>query len=254
MPWCPKCRLEYVAGIKVCPDCKEALVDELSEETEVTVDKDYYNNQESFDETLQAESGIDKNEVMKEIFATLKAKGMSDEEITAMLESIQNQKNSASKTYKPVSDKLEEHKSGSVVLTICGIVGILVLVLNALKVISLPVSGFQFYLVNVVMGFLFLVFLFSGIKSFVTVKKLRPMVAKEQLDIEEILKFVKGKKAEGVFDVKSDDFSMEELSLVYTNIAVREIEKNYSELPVGFAYYVVDKFYSEIFEEETDED
>ncbi|MBP3542931.1 MAG: hypothetical protein J6J86_01755, partial [Lachnospiraceae bacterium] len=29
MPWCPKCKLEYVEGIKVCPDCGSALVDSL---------------------------------------------------------------------------------------------------------------------------------------------------------------------------------------------------------------------------------
>lgn len=29
MPWCPKCKLEYVEGIKVCPDCGSTLVDSL---------------------------------------------------------------------------------------------------------------------------------------------------------------------------------------------------------------------------------
>jgi len=30
MPYCPSCRSEYLEGIKVCPDCKVSLVDELS--------------------------------------------------------------------------------------------------------------------------------------------------------------------------------------------------------------------------------
>ena len=34
MPWCPKCKNEYRAGITICPDCKETLVEELTEETE----------------------------------------------------------------------------------------------------------------------------------------------------------------------------------------------------------------------------
>lgn len=29
MPWCPKCKLEYVEGIKVCPDCGSTLVETL---------------------------------------------------------------------------------------------------------------------------------------------------------------------------------------------------------------------------------
>lgn len=32
MPYCPKCQAEYLEGIKVCPDCKVRLVDELPEE------------------------------------------------------------------------------------------------------------------------------------------------------------------------------------------------------------------------------
>ncbi len=33
MPWCPKCRDEYVEGVTVCADCGVALVDELPEDT-----------------------------------------------------------------------------------------------------------------------------------------------------------------------------------------------------------------------------
>ena len=32
MPWCPKCKNEYRAGIAICPDCNESLVEELTEE------------------------------------------------------------------------------------------------------------------------------------------------------------------------------------------------------------------------------
>lgn len=34
MPWCPKCKDEYVEGIKTCVDCGVDLVDELPEETD----------------------------------------------------------------------------------------------------------------------------------------------------------------------------------------------------------------------------
>ena len=32
MSWCPKCKNEYRAGIAVCPDCNEELLEELTEE------------------------------------------------------------------------------------------------------------------------------------------------------------------------------------------------------------------------------
>lgn len=31
MPFCPKCRYEYVEGVKVCPDCNTELVGKLEE-------------------------------------------------------------------------------------------------------------------------------------------------------------------------------------------------------------------------------
>ena len=36
MPWCPKCKNEYKAGIKVCADCGCELVDEESAEKAFT--------------------------------------------------------------------------------------------------------------------------------------------------------------------------------------------------------------------------
>jgi uncharacterized membrane protein YkvA (DUF1232 family) len=35
MPWCPKCKAEFVDGITECSDCKVPLVDELPEEEEL---------------------------------------------------------------------------------------------------------------------------------------------------------------------------------------------------------------------------
>lgn len=32
MPFCPKCKYEYMPGIKECPDCSVRLVDSLAEE------------------------------------------------------------------------------------------------------------------------------------------------------------------------------------------------------------------------------
>lgn len=40
MPWCPKCRIEYVDGVKSCSDCGAELVDKLEEVAEDTEEDD----------------------------------------------------------------------------------------------------------------------------------------------------------------------------------------------------------------------
>ena len=39
MPWCPKCKNEYRAGITVCPDCNEELMEELEEAEKIIIDE-----------------------------------------------------------------------------------------------------------------------------------------------------------------------------------------------------------------------
>jgi len=41
MPFCPKCRYEYLPGVTVCPDCDEKLVDVLPEENSEEEVKEY---------------------------------------------------------------------------------------------------------------------------------------------------------------------------------------------------------------------
>jgi len=40
MPFCPKCRAEYVEGVKTCPDCQVALVEKLPPKDDRS-DEDY---------------------------------------------------------------------------------------------------------------------------------------------------------------------------------------------------------------------
>lgn len=255
MAFCPKCKLEYVAGVKICPDCKEVLVDNLNDNNESMTEEQF---QEEFEDTMykmaektdSAEEFLDQNPVVKEMVETLKSRGLTDAEIQEILDGIKNRAVNASGTYNLISDKYNEHKSGALVLILCGIAGLAVLVLNLLNVINLPFSGFSRYLTTGVMGALFLIFLLSGIKSAMMIKKLAPMVEEEEMKIKEIVDFLKQKQSEGAFDVDTEGLSMEEASLLKSNFAVQACEKNFEDLAPGLSFYVTDRYYNEIFGEE----
>ena len=36
MPWCPKCKNEYIAGITICKDCNVPLVESLDDDIKLT--------------------------------------------------------------------------------------------------------------------------------------------------------------------------------------------------------------------------
>jgi hypothetical protein len=52
MPYCPNCIYEYVEGIKLCPDCGTALVDELRETDWIVV----YTSDQLYDVQMMKDS------------------------------------------------------------------------------------------------------------------------------------------------------------------------------------------------------
>jgi len=256
MPWCPSCKLEYVAGVKVCPDCKEALVDSLEEAEVVDLTEEEF--QQEFEDTMykmaddtdSAEEYLEKNPIVLEMIQTLRSKGLTEDEIKEIMKGIQERAVNAAGTYNLVSDKYNEHKSGALVLVLCGLIGIVVILLSALGIINLPLRGYTLYLSYGVMGALFLIFLISGLMSFKTVKKLAPLVKEEEENIAKLVEFLKAKKAEGAFSFDTEGMTMEEANLFKSNLAVQTCERTFSNLAPGFSFYVTDRYYSEIFGEE----
>ena len=233
MPWCPNCKLEYVDGVKVCPDCKTALVDSL-EDTE---------GEDSFefsDEYNAAEEQVEG--ALNQYFPEL-----SEEEREDMMANFKQ--GALIPKYKSVQDSYTEHKSGAMSLMLIGILGVAVVVLNALKIISLP-AGFSSTLTTVVMGALFLIFLVSGIFSSVKASKLKAKADEEKALIEKIVDFVRSRKKSGVYPTYKEEDGFEFDYIKLTETVVKDVEDNFSDLEPGFAYYVVDRFASEVLDED----
>lgn len=256
MPWCPKCRYEYVPGIKVCPDCKEALVDsldEISDETENIEELSDIYAEEASEEPDGFEEELANNETLKSIVETLRSKGLSDDDIKNVIQSAQMRAmSSKGGRYDCIKDKAEENKSATGILLVCGIAGVIVMLLNAFGVIHLPLSGFSFVLTYIVMGILFAIFIFSGIKSHLTYKRLLPEVKREEERIKKVIDFLKNEYDEGRFNIPGAGFSMEEESLIIYNTAIKDVESAFDNLKPGFAAFVLDNYYSDIFESDED--
>ena len=229
MPWCPKCKLEYVEGIKVCPDCQTALVDSLddiSEDVDFDVEEEI---EEKLDEALHTYLS-----------------DATDEDREMMIENIKRA--AMIPKYKSKAEALSEHKSGAVSLTIVGLFGIAFVVLSALNLIKLPISGST--LTNIVMGVLFLIFLVSGIISFAKASKLKPEAVKEEELIKEVVDFVKEKKLAGAYKVDKGSENFETDYIRMNEKIVSDIEEKFPDLEPGFSYYVADRFLSEIIDED----
>lgn len=192
MPWCPNCKCEYVEGKTKCPDCKCDLVDSLVEETsnfETPSLDDFSENEEEFTEILE-------EQVLPEL------QNMTKEELAMLYEEAKVRKELL-QSYKPYEEQYKENKSSVGILLVVGIAGIATLLLNALNIIHLPLTGFSETLLYIVMGLLFISFVYSGIRSYIKAKKLFPLVSEEKERISTLLEFAKKAYQDGKFTIDS---------------------------------------------------
>lgn len=268
MPWCPKCKYEYVAGIKACPDCKVALVnsldeiknDEYSQNGYEYESEGYEYDSESAAEEVAAAKRykalefedkltelFDNEEDAKAMLEKLKSGEMKPAQLKAMLNAISDKEKESK--YESVQDRYHEHKTSANVLCIVGLAGIILSVLNYIGVLNLPIGGPNNILMNIVVCGLFVIFFVAGIASVSTAKKLEPMVAVEKENIEKAGEFLKKCKEAGDFKL-SDDIPMEERSLLVSQLAIEKLEAEFPEFESGFAFYVTENLYGDMLEDE----
>lgn len=217
MPWCPKCKNEYVEGITECADCHTMLVDELAEEEELAtllfaeeeLAKELasfleyskikgveirYSGEYSMFEVLAPKSH--EREAMKYTAAFRNTKEeMLKDAAYEPVEGDADAPETAERTIAPVRaheksaypyvKKEEKHKemiSSAYTFLIIGILGLVVLALVAADVISLNLADASKYLIYIVMGLMFLIFLVIAFYSFRSAK----VLAKEAVEENEL--------------------------------------------------------------------
>ena len=224
MPWCPQCKYEYKAGIKVCADCGCELVDELPKESE------------------NAEMEFDPQAAMQ-FYESYIDDDASDQNMEVESRPIRK------KAYVDSAQRAAEYKAGAGTLLLVGIVGAVLLVLADLGIIHFYMSPGGKYLINIVMGGMFLLFIILGFASIKSYKKLAVKATEEKEIREKMIEWSKDNLTKE-FLTKGEDTSADEEILYFGRYQTiyNMIKENFPETDDGFAEQMAEKIYSDIFE------
>lgn len=221
--WCPICKNEYVEGITRCADCNVDLVDTLHQ---------------SAAEPVVTESESDEPSV-----------AASRESLEP--ESASNSKipDASSHAYISKRTKQEDIKSTAYTFTLISILGILFLVLFALDVLPLHTAFYMKIMICVVMGTMFAIFLFIGIRSFGELKVIATDADEEERLLGEITEWFLKAYNKDVIDASCDTQNQSEEQLYFLRYDVMNhlIVQKYPDLEESFLDHVIESIYNDIF-------
>lgn len=148
-------------------------------------------------------------------------------------------------SYTEKKHVLEEVTSSAYVFLIVGILGILGLILIWLDVVKLQLTFYTKGTSTVVMGTLFIVFIFVGLKSIFSIKTLQQESSLEQTRTEEITQWVLTHYTLEQLDSMLDlnELSMEQLFFIRTEKIAELIRQEFDLLEENYLDFLVEKIY-----------
>ncbi len=280
MPWCPVCKNEYKDGFTKCADCGAELVESLSEikipiyftEDEALIDgiiaflesndctvceKKVSEDESTFELWGPSEEAKHITQMMSVYFREFVSKESadSDDEENASVfdinEELQSDNDESEQTsrYKDAGERAEEYKSGAIVLLFVGIAGLVALSLISLGVINIAFTSASLYMIDIVMGLLFLIFIVVGSNSYVSYRRL-----KKKSQDDNSLK-------DKIFDWASENLSKESISaddssdsadevnyFARISIIKNKILENFDDIDASFLEYIVEEIYNRFYE------
>ncbi|MCR5626972.1 MAG: hypothetical protein K6F99_06605 [Lachnospiraceae bacterium] len=221
--WCPKCGSEYREGFTECAYCHVPLVEE--------------------EPVIPEDEAEEPKPVLDE-----------DNNILLTAEEAQEEYYRPVKPYRTVADRSNDMRTSGYTLTAVGVLGLIILLLCIFGVIPIKLyPGIGTYMTYAVMGALFLLFTFMGIRSFIQLKELEAEAEREEGKITEIENWFlenydSAKISEGITSGSNyNDMSGE----YYYRIAFmkEKISGRFMDLEPAFMDYIVEELYQKIFDE-----
>ena len=170
MAWCPKCKNEYRAGITICADCKEPLVEELTE---------------NLFENIDGQENIETSD--------------NEEQETVNLRS-------PAKIYMKKEEKYKDLHSTANTFLVFGICGLIFVAMNAFGIIHF-ISGVIAYSLYTC---IFVGCIFVAITSFKDAKKAKEQISEEEMLTKQVNTWLEENIARELFmQIVDDDLSDE---------------------------------------------
>lgn len=281
MPWCPKCKNEYVEGTKECADCGVALVETLEERKAVIFgEKEQMEKLKEFLEYSKINDvcvKLNEEDNTYELFVKEEEEKQAKKLATVFLKEEAKQKaereasgedgekeSDETKTefytvkstgiYQDSAVKAEDNKSSAYTLLFVGGVGLVVIALCMFGVIDLNLNETSKYMVYGVMGALFVLFIVMGVVSMRSYKIFAQKAQKEDNLTGEIrnwcLADLSAEKVDAQLSEEDKDLEEEMKYFKRTEILKKLIGEKFLNLDEAYLEHFVDDIYPEIFEEE----
>lgn len=275
MAWCPICKAEY-DDKDICPDCSVDLITGNEKDyTEIftfpneEISLNIYNHLKELDfETIQYYFDA-KDEVFHIICQEYEAEDARKQMYFFITDNLnveltptervalskftdelfdKESDNEPTSVYISAKDKYTDVHSSASSLLIVGFIGLIILILDLTGIYRFPFTGTSRILFLGTLGFVFILFLVSGIISLRKAKALSAMI-NDEADIEkEIMSFITEKldlsAADRSFDENTSD---EEKYLARTEYIQGMVKEKYSETDDAFIEHIVEKAYDDIF-------
>lgn len=244
MAWCPKCKCEYVDGIKVCADCGCELVNSLEDEKK---EADLENTDFEDVEMLAAFKQAWEENVSE---GHLEDTDGADEFGFALEEAEEKAKYTG--IYVNNEEKAEENRTSAYTLLFVGGIGFIAVILFFFDILPIHMAMVSKYMISGVMGVMFVLFIIMGLISMKNSRILAGKARKENNLTLEIKRWCFDNLSKENVDktLSFPEGAAEELKYFGRYEAVKSmIQNQFMNLDEAYLDRLIDEIYPEIFED-----